>query len=393
MGRKTIRREFLRVAKSADTPALAAGKTGSDQPDDTSPPENTALMIHVSRRAMASQFEIRLPGAMRGMAGGRGQDAQLALESLELLEGLEEQLSFFRPTSEISRINLLAAEGPVEVEPKLFQLLCLAGDIWRETEGAFDITATPLWQAWGFARRAGAAAGEEQIADALSHVGFQFVELDGQRNTVRFSRPGLQLNLGGIGKGYALDRCAEHLIRGGMLHFLLNGGQSSILAHGSNMCQTAEKKETGSELIETFQNNPGSSPEPSPFFSDFWTIGVPHPLKAKRRVAEIRLRNRAIGTSSSQFQSFRHEGKRYGHIIDPRTGRPAEGILSATVVANSSARADALSTAFYVLGLKKSLAYCKTHPEIGAVLLTPSNRGEDFEIHRSGLDDYELIIK
>ena len=157
-------------------------------------------------------------------------------------------MSFFRPTSEISRINLLAAKGPVKVEPELFQLLCLAKDIWRETEGALDITATPLWQAWGFATRkpparapgAGPVPSEEQIAEALSRVGFQFVQLDDQRNTIRFSKPGVQLNLGSIGKGYALDRCAAKLIDGGMRHFLLHGGQSSILAHGSQMGQAAE---------------------------------------------------------------------------------------------------------------------------------------------------------
>ena len=116
--------------------------------------------------------------------------------------------------------------------------------------------------------------------------------------------------------------------------------------------------------------------------SDFWTIGIPHPWKAGKRIAQIKLRNRAIGTSSSQFQSFRHKGKLYGHIIDPRTGRPAEGILSATVVASSSALADALSTAFFVMGLEKSLAYTQAHPEIAAVLLTHSGRGGDVEIHR-----------
>jgi FAD:protein FMN transferase len=314
-------------------------------------------MMHVSRRAMATQFEIRFPGHMREASGASERDVQLALETLEYLERLEEQLSFFRPASELSRINLLAAEMPVAVEPELFQLLCMAKAIWRETEGAFDATAAPLWQAWGFARRAGAVPSEPQIADALSRVGFQFVELEGRSNTIRFIRPGVQLNLGGIGKGYALERCAARLVSGGMEHFLLHAGQSSIHARG------------------------------------LWTIGIPHPWKTDRRLAEIKLGNRAIGTSSSRFQSFRHEGKRYGHIIDPRTGRPAEGLLSATVLAPSSALADALSTAFFVFGLEKSLAYCQNHPEIGAVLLTSSVRGGGVEVHYSGLDDDNFVLK
>ncbi|MGD0517935.1 MAG: FAD:protein FMN transferase, partial [Thermoguttaceae bacterium] len=334
-------------------------------------PEHGALMMHLSRRAMATQFEIRFPAAMPAIPGGSDRDAQLALETLESLEGLEEQMSLFRPASEINRINLLAAQRPVEVEPELFRLLCLAKDVCLQTEGVLDITATPLWQAWGFALRAGAVPSEEQIANALSRTGFQFVELDGRCNTVRFSRPGIQLNLGCIGKGYALDRCAEKLIGGGMEHFLLHGGQSSILAHGADLTQAADSKDAD---------------------SNFWTVGIPHPWKARCRMAEIRLRNRAIGTSSSQFQFFRHKGKLYGHIIDPRTGRPAEGVLSATVVAGSSALADALSTAFYVLGAEKSLAYAQAHPEIGAVLLTHCGRGGDVEIHRFGLDDGDFLV-
>jgi thiamine biosynthesis lipoprotein len=377
MSRKKTRRDFLQIPLSADTQASVRGDTPPDQPGDCLPPENSAFLMHVSRQAMATQFEIRFPGgighrlaALVGVVNGYEHEAQLALETLEFLESLEEQMSFFRPTSEINRINLLAAEGPVEVTSELFQLLCLARDIWRETEAALDITATPLWQAWGFARRAGAVPSSQQIADALSRVGFQFVELDEQYNTIHFKRPGIQLNLGSIGKGCALDRCAAKLIHGGMEHFLLHAGQSSILAHGTDASQA-----------------PGSG-DSTP---DFWTIGIPHPWRSGRRVAEIRLRNRAIGTSSSQFQSFRHKGKLYGHIIDPRTGYPAEGVLSATVVAASSALADGLSTAFYVLGPEKSLAYCQAHPEIGAVLLTHASRGGDLEIQSIGLLDCDIL--
>jgi thiamine biosynthesis lipoprotein len=395
MCHKKTRREFLQVPLGDDTQASTRRDAALDQPADGLQPDGGPLMMHVARRAMATQFEIRFPCAVGGMTGGREHEAQLALETLESLDGLEEQMSFFRPTSEISRINLLAAEGPVEVEPELFRLLCLAKDIWRETEGALDITATPLWQAWGFAGRAGRAPSEEQIAEALSRVGFQFVELDGQHNTIQFSRPGMQLNLGSIGKGYALDRCVAKLIQGGMRHFLLHGGQSSILAHGSDMGQAGECRENngaGSEPHEIFPNKQESGEEPVRVLSDFWTIGIPHPWKAGKRIAEIKLRNRAIGTSSSQFQSFRHKGKLYGHIIDPRTGRPVEGILSATVLAPSSALADALSTAFFVMGLEKSLAYAQSHPEIAAVLLTHSSRGGDVEIHRCGLDDGDFLV-
>ncbi|MGW8258478.1 MAG: FAD:protein FMN transferase, partial [Thermoguttaceae bacterium] len=101
--------------------------------------------------------------------------------------------------------------------------------------------------------------------------------------------------------------------------------------------------------------------------------------------------NRALGTSSSRFQSFRHKGKLYGHIIDPRSGQPAGGLLLATVIAQSAALADALSTAFFVLGLEKSLDYCRAHPEIGAVLLAPSEQGNKCKIHLANLTDRDFV--
>ena len=394
MRQRETRREFLQVPAARD--ALQSGRrsAAADQCDRLRG-DGGPIVMQFSRRAMVSQFEIRLPVAAQGAAGGQNADAEHAVEALEAMDVLEEQLSFFRPTSELNRINRLAAEGPVEVEPELFRLLCLAKDIWRNTEGAFDLTATPLWQAWGFAARSGSMPSDEQITEALWGVGFQFVELDEQRNTVRFSRPGIRLNLGSVGKGYALDRLAAKLIGGGVGHFLLHGGKSSILARGSELGQSPSCPE-GSETMlaprEIPREETHSGREPTAGASHFWTIGIPHPWKAGKRVAEIRLRNRAAGTSSSQFQSFRHKGKVYGHIIDPRTGRPAEGILSATVLAPTAALADALSTAFYVMGLERSLAYARAHAEIGTVLLTHSGGSEGVEIHCAGLDDCEFIV-
>ena len=124
-----------------------------------------------------------------------------------------------------------------------------------------------------------------------------------------------------------------------------------------------------------------------------WEVGLRDPRQPGRRLAVVRLCNRALGTSGGQFQSFRHQGRRYGHILDPRSGRPAEGVLSATVVAPTAALADALSTAFYVMGPQPSLAYCKTHPEIGMIMLCPGSHATEVEIHRAGLADDELVMR
>ena len=153
---------------------------------------------------MAGEFEICLPVAIAGEA------TAAALEALDLVQSLERQLSFFRPDSDISEINRDAADAAVEVEPRLFALLQGAMQLWRDSGGAYDLTATPLWEAWGFARRAGAIPSPEQLAEARTLVGGQWVELDEARKTIRFLRRGVRLNLGSIGKGYAVDRAVEH---------------------------------------------------------------------------------------------------------------------------------------------------------------------------------------
>jgi thiamine biosynthesis lipoprotein len=167
------------------------------------------------------------------------------------------------------------------------------------------------------------------------------VQLDADSRTVRFGRDGMEINLGSIGKGYALDRAAGLLagtwnIRAALLH----GGHSSVYAMGSE---------------------PGSRRG--------WAVGIRHPWEPQRRLAVVRLRDRALGTSAATFQHLEHEGRKLGHILDPRTGWPAEGVASVSVIAPTAAEADALATAFFVLGPDRARAYCETHPDIGVVLL------------------------
>jgi len=267
MNRKRSRRDFLTGRAAADAMADAAAGPLPDGPAE-GPPQpagGPAYLIHVTRRAMACQFEVCFN------AGQYPGDTQAALGALDLVEALEDQMSVFRPTSQICRINRTAAQGPAEVEPGLFGLLELGMRLYRETQGAYDLTAGPLWEAWGFARRAGAVPDEGRLAEALQRVGSHLVELDPQHKAIRFGREGMQLNLGSIGKGYALDRCAERLLQAGMADFLLHGGHSSVLARGS---QRQPPPDAG-------QQPPGG-----------WLVGVRHPLRPNRRLAEIRLRDR-----------------------------------------------------------------------------------------------------
>jgi FAD:protein FMN transferase len=333
----------------------------------------TELLIHVSRKAMACQFEVRFP------ADRYEQGTEASINALDLVEVLEQQLSYFRPMSELNRVNRLAAEGPVEVTRSLFELLELATRLCEETAGAYDITAAPLWEAWGFARRAGRIPSDVELAEARSLVGGSLVELDPDRRTVYFRKPGIRINLGSIGKGHAVDACGDMLLASGVADFLVHGGQSSVLGVG---CAPV-----GAASADLHSPLPA---EESGGNSAWWEIGIRDPRQPSRRLAVVRLNNRALGTSGVQFQSFRHQGRRLGHILDPRSGLPAEGLFSTTVVAPTAALADALSTAFYVMGPEQSLDYCRRHTEIGVVMICPGPQDRGIEIHTAGLDEQEL---
>ena len=367
MTAKSTRRDFLRgkSAANAVTDAMGAALPGSDS---TLPSEQSAsrpYMVHVSRRAMACEFEVTCN------AGQYENQTETALDVLDLVESLEDQMSVFRDTSQISRINREAATRPVTVDEWLFDLLERALDLHDRTEGAFDITSAPLWRVWGFARRQGAVPDEKQLALALESVGSRFVKLDRRAKTVRFLKSGVEINLGSIGKGYALDRCDRMLTDAGIDDFLLHGGQSSVLARGSRLA--------GSD----------SSSEKSP---SGWTVGIGHPLRPGRRLAEIRLENRALATSGSAAQFFRHKGRRLGHVLDPRTGQPAQGVLSVTVLGSSAASTDALATAFFVLGPDRALEYCSTRPELAAIFVSPAAQGPGVRISSTGLQEDDLRI-
>ena len=309
-------------------------------------------LLQMARRAMACEFEVCLP------AGQSPNAAQAAVDALDLVEDLESRMTVYRDDSQVSRINREASDRPVPAEAWLFALVQQAIRLHAATGGAFDITSGPLSKVWGFFRRQGRMPDDTQLADALGRVGSQWIHLNETSGTIRFTKPGVEINLGGIGKGYALDRCRRLLVEAGVENFLLHGGQSSVLAHG---CRAAGR--------------------------GGWTVAVRHPLRPEKRLLEIRLEDRALGTSGSGTQCFTHRGRRYGHILDPRTGQPADGVLSSTVVAPTAALADALATAFYVMGLDKARDYCDADPRLGAVIVVGGPRDGSVHIHAIGLGD------
>ena len=301
------------------------------------------------RSAMGSDFEVSLN------EDGESNAAEAALAALDEVDRLEEELSVFRANSAVSRINMLAAEMNVRVDRELIEMLGLCRDYWKLTGGAFDITSTPLWELWGFARRKGEVPSEERIAATMPMVGMEHVVVNDENDTVAFDTSGVRIGFGGIGKGIALDRAARTMDDAGIGDFLIHGGRSSVIARGGRR---------------------GDFPESGPRRT-CWTIGLNSPRQPDRRLAEIHLRDGALATSGSQYQFFRYKGERLAHIIDPTTGRPAKGTLSVTVIARDATAADALSTAFFIMGVEKTAAFCREHPEVAVLMLkeTPTAAG------------------
>ena len=184
--------------------------------DSPAAPAKTFLM-QVERQAMACRFAVYLnPDCPR-------EAPEAALLGLALVAELEDQLSVYREHSEVSQLNRRAAHEAVEVEERLFSLLSRAVELHRRTGGAFDMTSGPLIKAWGFYRRQGRIPSEEELAAAMAVVGGQWLELDAASRTLRFTKSGVEINLGAIGKGYALARCPERITDEGLADFLLHG--------------------------------------------------------------------------------------------------------------------------------------------------------------------------
>lgn len=289
------------------------------------------------REAMACLFEVQF--------GALETDRATPMRLFDLLDALEAQLTVYSDDSEISRLNRDAREQPVEVEPELFGLLARCRLLWEETGGAFDVTAGPLIEAWGFLRRQGRTPSEEDLAAARAAVGMDKLALDPRRRTVRFLADAMKINLGAIGKGYALDRMGRALEEKRFGPALLSAGHSSILARGR------------------------------PGWDDGWRVDLLAPTAIERPMATVRLVDRALSTSGVSQQYFVEGGRRYGHLLDPRTGRPAGGMLQATLVAPDAALAEALSTAAFILGVDAARELLARRPDCGAILVPEGPAG------------------
>lgn len=319
------------------------GSSAARQPSAVPDAASATDLLRVHRPGMGSSFEIRLGARLPGAV-------ELASRALDRVEALENQLTIYSDDSEVSRLNRTAHPGPVAVEEGLFRLLELGRAISEWSGGAYDVTSGALSHAWGFVRGPRRVPSDEERAEALARTGWSKLRLDPATRSVSFDVPGMVVNFGSIGKGYAIDRAVD-VIRGHLLptSALVHGGRSSLYALGS----------------------------PPGRFADRWEVALRNPFDESSPLGVFRVRNRAIGTSGGAFQSFEAGGRSYGHILDPRTGEPADGPASVTVLAPTAAEADALSTALYVLGPDAARDLVARRPDVGVVFVEegPPDRG------------------
>ena len=306
--------------------------------------------LRLARHAMATRFELVLHGDRPEALRAAGEEA------LNEIERLENLLSLYRTHTEIAQLNARAARGWVRVSTPVFRLLEHARRLTEETAGAFDLTAGPLICCWGFQGGTGRKPAPEEIDEARACVGMNLVEMNASTSAVRFTRSGVSLDLGAIGKGYAIDRAVEILREAGVTSALLHGGTSTTAAIGAP---------------------PGAAA---------WHIAVDLPStdasSPPRRLAVAPLRDESLSISAVWGRSFQSGDQRFGHVIDPRTGQPVQAALLAALVLPSATESDALSTALLLDGPKGLAAMTRTRPMAKALIAAGTEAAP--VIHRHG---------
>lgn len=253
---------------------------------------------------------------------------------------IEELMSTYIESSEISQINRAAAEAPVAAGDELIQLILRSLDISMLTRGAFDITYDSVGQYYDFRERQRPDA--ETIEEELKRIDYRLVEVDRLAGTVRFLAPGVRINLGGIAKGYAVERAVSLLRSRGIRHAIVTAGGDSRLL--------------GDRLGQPFM------------------VGIRDPRKDDEVALTIPLEDEAISTSGDYERYFEEDGQRYHHIIEPATGLPASGVHSATIVGPDAVLTDALSTSVFVLGVDQGLTLISTLPDYEGIVIDADGR-------------------
>jgi len=274
-----------------------------------------SLRLEKSADAMGSTYSISVYGSDR-------VKMEAAIDAaFDEVKRLDDLLSNYKPDSEWSQVNRSAAQKPVKLSSEMFQLLQQCVEYSRLSEGAFDITVGPLMKVWGFYKGSGHLPHRPEVAAALTRVGYRNIQLDPAAGTVRFARPGIEIDPGGIGKGYAVDRMVDVLKRNGVTNALVAGSASSIFGLGA----------------------PPDEPRG-------WQVKIKDPWDQRKTLAEVWLKDMSLSTSGSYEKFFRAEGKVFAHIMDPRTGYPAQGSVAVSVLAPRTLDSEVWAKPYFING-------------------------------------------
>lgn len=277
-----------------------------------------AATVKEARSKMGSDFEVT------AVAGDEAVARRAVGAAYEEIERIEALISSWRETSETSRLNDRAGQGPVAVSAELRGLIRRSLKVSRLTGGAFDITFASAGKLWDFKSAAPRLPDPEIVKASVANVDYRLVTVDDEAGTVTLAREGVRIGFGGIGKGYAANRAVRVMKEAGATSGLVNAG-GDLLAFGL--------QEDGSP----------------------WTVAIADPLHRDQVFAYLEVTDRAVVTSGDYERFFEIDGVRYAHILDPRTGYPVRGIRSVTILCPDAELADALATATFVLGKKEGL--------------------------------------
>jgi thiamine biosynthesis lipoprotein len=298
---------------------------------------------------MGSSFEITVVAEDEDFA-----KESLAIAKKEIIR-IENLISSWDQKSETSRINRNAGIAAVEVSKELFDLIFRAQQISKLSSGAFDLTFAAIDKLWNFDGRESEMPNPDTLKASVFNIGYQLIELDEESLTVFLPKKGMKIGFGAIGKGYAADRAKQLLVELGVLGGIIN-------ASGD-------------------MNTWGTKPDGSS-----WTIGIVNPMNNKKVFSWFSLEHNAVVTSGDYEKFTQINGRRYSHIIDPRTGIPSQGIVSCTVFAGKAELADAIATAIFVMGVESGLFLIDQLPDIEAILIDDSgiiHRSKNIEIEEN----------
>jgi FAD:protein FMN transferase len=308
----------------------------SELPEPAAPPdaeeakatEPTATFIDEGRE-LGTSYSVSVSAAR-----DRAEQVERDLAEVRAMTRvLEARLSEWKDDSEISKLNRAAAGRPVPLSKTLWNILQGALQVSRATEGAFDVTWRPLGAVWKEAEQSGELPTDAALQGALAHVGYRYVLLEGE--SVRFARPGVELGIAGVAKGWIIDAIFLELSDRGYSRILVNIG--------------GDLRMKGPEALH---------------------MKLADPFAPDRMAAKVTVRDRAMATSGNYFRTRTVGGKRVGHILDPRTGRPPDFEGSVTVITRDAAMADALATALFVMGPDAGLAFATRTPTVDVVYAT-----------------------